>query len=555
RAPWRQSWGKVMKRFSDLYRQLDDSNRTRDKVDAMAAYFREAPPEDAIWAVSFLMGRRLGRIVPTPMLRVWAAEMAGIPQWLFDDSYHVVGDLAETISLVLPPPAFRLDLPLHVWVEKRLMPLKSLPAADGADAMKDYWNGLDRWHRFVLTKLVTGALRVGVSRKLLTRALSAVGEVDAAVISHRLMGQWSPTAETLTRLLSPDVADADASRPYPFFLAYPLGENTDEREDLRRYQVEWKWDGIRSQVIRREGSVAIWTRGEEMVTDRYPEIDAAAGRLPDGTVLDGEILPWASGRVMDFGALQRRIGRKTVTRRLLETVPVILMAYDLLEHNGRDIRSAPLQERRSRLERLIGDLDTDTIRISPTVTADSWEALDRMRQRARQIGVEGVMVKRLDSVYGDGRRRGIWWKWKVDPLTVDAVLIYAQSGHGRRAGLFTDYTFGVWDGGELVPFAKAYSGLDDEDIRAVDRFVRRHTRERFGPVRSVAPVQVFEIAFEAIRSSTRHKSGVAVRFPRIHRWRTDKGPEDADSLDTLKSLLTKPPSGSGADMPAEGQGH
>jgi DNA ligase-1 len=396
---------------------------------------------------------------------------------------------------------------------------------------------------------------VGVSRKLLTRALSAVGEVDAAVISHRLMGQWSPTAETLTRLLSPDVADADASRPYPFFLAYPLGENTDEREDLRRYQVEWKWDGIRSQVIRREGSVAIWTRGEEMVTDRYPEIDAAAGRLPDGTVLDGEILPWASGRVMDFGALQRRIGRKTVTRRLLETVPVILMAYDLLEHNGRDIRSAPLQERRSRLERLIGDLDTDTIRISPTVTADSWEALDRMRQRARQIGVEGVMVKRLDSVYGDGRRRGIWWKWKVDPLTVDAVLIYAQSGHGRRAGLFTDYTFGVWDGGELVPFAKAYSGLDDADIRAVDRFVRRHTRERFGPVRSVAPVQVFEIAFEAIRSSTRHKSGVAVRFPRIHRWRTDKGPEDADSLDTLKSLLTKPPSGSGADMPAEGQGH
>lgn len=526
-----------MKAFSELYRKLDESNRTRDKIDALSAYFRNARPEDAVWVVSFLVGRRLGRLVSTPRLREWAAEAAGIPLWLFEEAYSIVGDLAETIALVLPDPESTSERPLHAWIEERLLPLKALPESEAREAILDAWSELDRWQRFVFNKLVTGAFRVGVSRKLLSRSLAAAAGIEEAVVSHRLMGDWVPTGDFFEKLLSEDSGDANVSRPYPFFLAYPLDGNPEALGDVRQFQTEWKWDGIRAQAIRRAGETSIWSRGEELVTDRYPEIAEAVEEIPDGTVVDGEILPWKAGSPMDFGALQRRIGRKSVSRKLLQEVPVILMAYDLMEWEKTDIRSRPLADRRHLLENLVSGVKDSRLVASPLVHAESWEALDRQRRRARSLGVEGFMLKQLSSSYGDGRRRGDWWKWKVDPLTVDAVLIYAQQGHGRRAGLLTDYTFAVWDDGTLVPFAKAYSGLDDQEIRQVDRFVRSHTLERFGPVRSVAPELVFEIAFEAIRKSSRHKSGVAVRFPRILRWRTDKQPEAADTLETLKALL------------------
>lgn len=526
-----------MKRFADLFTRLDETTRTSVKVAALADYFREAPPADAIWAIRFLTGRKPRQVVPTRKLREWAAEAAGIPDWLFEESYQTVGDLAETIALLIPDTGAASDRPLHEWIEFRLMPLRNLDEGDQKAAVLAAWAELDGAQRFVWNKLITGGFRVGVSRKLVVRGLAAASGIEEAALAHRLMGHWEPTPAVYHRLLSPDTDDADVSRPYPFYLAYPLeGDPADlgHRED---WQAEWKWDGIRAQLIRRNGQTFLWSRGEELVTDRYPELVAMGENLPDGTAIDGELLPWKDGHPLPFGELQRRIGRKTVGKTLLREVPVILLAYDLLEAAGADIRETPLVARRDRLGSLVAALDDPRLRLSPVVDAPTWEGLTALREDARERGVEGLMLKRRDAAYRVGRKRGDWWKWKVDPLTVDAVLIYAQRGHGRRAGLYTDYTFAVWDGDDLVPFAKAYSGLTDAEIRRVDRFVKRNTIERFGPVRSVQPELVFEIAFEGIRASSRHKSGVAVRFPRMARWRTDKPAGEADTIETVRALL------------------
>jgi DNA ligase-1 len=402
------------------------------------------------------------------------------------------------------------------------------------------WNQSNESQRFVWNKLITGGFRVGVSQRLVVRALESFSGIDAMVITHRLMGEWPATADTFRRILSPDTEDADISRPYPFYLAYPLDGPPNELGPLDNWQVEWKWDGIRGQVIKRRDQVFIWSRGEELVTEKYPELADDAALLPDGTVLDGEILPWKEGRPLPFSELQRRIGRKTVGKKLLEAVPTAFLAYDVLEFGGDDIRAEALLQRREILLRLLSNLTASRLIISPVAAVQSWEDLAILREESRRRGVEGFMLKHKESVYQVGRRRGSWWKWKIDPLTVDAVLIYAQRGHGRRAGLYTDYTFAVWRSDSLVPFAKAYSGLSDEEIREVDRFIQQNTLERYGPVRSVRPELVFEIAFEGIQKSSRHKSGVAVRFPRILRWRRDKKAQEADNIETLNSLLLTP---------------
>jgi DNA ligase-1 len=274
-----------------------------------------------------------------------------------------------------------------------------------------------------------------------------------------------------------------------------------------------------------------------LVTERFPELQEAAARLPEGCVIDGEILAWAEGAPLGFNRLQQRIGRRALTPAVLRSAPVALVVYDLLELDGADLRDRPLEERVARLGRLLADVADPKLILSPVVSAADWAELAACRDEARGRGVEGIMLKRRASPYRVGRRRGDWWKWKVNPLSADAVLTYAQRGHGRRSGLYTDYTFSVWDGDQLVPFAKAYSGLTDEEIHDVDRWVRRHTVERYGPVRAVTPELVFEIAFEAIRPSGRHRSGVAVRFPRIARRRPDKPAAEADTLDTIRALL------------------
>ena len=527
-----------MKAFSELYRALDETTRTNEKVAAMAAYFRDAAPEDAAWAVFFLSGRRMKRLVRSADFWTWAIEESGLPPWLFEESYHVVGDLAETIALLLPESDAAPERPLHEWVEEELLRMRGLTPEGQREVMLNAWRSLDTRERFVWNKLITSAFRVGVSQTLLVRGLALASGIDQAVLMHRLMGHWSPTPEFFRQLVSEETADALVSQPYPFCLAHPLEDEPETLGDRDRWQVEWKWDGIRAQLIRRQNETYVWSRGEELITDRFPEAVSAATHLPDGTVLDGELLAWRDGQVLPFGQLQRRIGRKTLGKKLLTEVPVALLAFDLLEESGEDLRTLPLRERRTRLERMLGTLSAGgAIQLAPVLRAASWKELAEVREESRDRLVEGFMLKDLDASYEVGRKKGIWWKWKIDPFSVDAVLIYAQRGSGKRASLYTDYTFAVWDGDTLVPFAKAYSGLTDEEIREVDRFVRRNTVDRFGPVRSVTPDLVFEIAFEGIRPSTRHRSGVAVRFPRMARWRKDKKAGDADTLQSLKALI------------------
>jgi DNA ligase-1 len=530
-----------MRDFAALYAALDETTATSEKVAALVAYFRQADAADAAWAVHFLSGRRPRRLVRAGDLRQWAGEAAGIPDWLFEESYHAVGDLAETIALLLPEGSGAADRPLAWWVEERLLHLRELEPSEQREVLQTTWRELGGRERYLWNKLITGAFRVGASQRLVVRALAEVSGLPDEVIAHRLMGTWEPGAAFYERLTAHDTRDADWSRPYPFFLAHALEAPPSSLGDPAAWQAEWKWDGIRAQLIRRAGRTFLWSRGEELLNGRFPEVEEVAALLPDGTVIDGELLPWRNEAPLPFAQMQRRIGRKTLGARILAEVPIVLVAYDLLEEGGEDLRSRPLSERRHQLEALVQRLPRGaSIRLSPVVAAESWDALAGSRQAARELGAEGLMLKAVASAYGVGRRRGDWWKWKVDPLSVDAVLIYAQPGSGRRAGLFTDYTFGVWDGDRLVAFAKAYSGLTDEEIRQVDAFVRRNTLEKFGPVRVVKPELVFELAFEGIQLSSRHKSGVAVRFPRMARWRTDKSAAEADTLDAVRRLIGAP---------------
>ncbi|HEX6900348.1 MAG TPA: ATP-dependent DNA ligase [Thermoanaerobaculia bacterium] len=532
-----------MRRFAQLYEALDRTTSTNEKVAALVAYLSSAPPEDAAWAVWFLTGRRLKRFLPSRLLAGWAMAEAGIPDWLFEESYASVGDLAETISLVLDgrgEEASAPELPLSRWMSERLLPVRGLPEEEQRREVTGWWRGLPRWETFVLNKLLTGELRVGVSQTLVERALARIAGVPQPTIAHRLMGAWEPTASFYEGLFSPGVEEEDSSRPYPFYLASPLEQPVEELGTREEWLVEWKWDGIRSQLLRRGGDVHLWSRGEELITERFPElVRAAASLLPDGVVLDGEILAWREGRPLPFAVLQRRIGRKKLTDKVLAEAPVVFVGYDLLEEGGKDVRERSLGERREALEGIL-ERARPLFQISSRVDAPTWEEVARVREEARDRGVEGLILKRLGSPYRAGRRRGDWWKWKIDPFTLDAVLVYAQPGHGRRANLLTDYTFAVWSGGELVPVAKAYSGLTDEEIATLDAWIRRHTVQKFGPVRSVEPVQVFELAFEGIAASPRHKSGIAVRFPRIARWRTDKRPDQADTLEGIRRLLDVP---------------
>lgn len=527
-----------MRAFAELYTELDETNKTGAKVEAMERYFRRADPADAAWAVHFLGGGRPKRLIAARKLAEWAMEASGVPDWLFEESYGAVGDLGEAISLLLPPSDASSDLPLRHWVEERLLPLRGEDDATQRREVLRAWAELDGAQRYVWNKLITGSFRVGVSQSLVVRALSRVSAVDEPVVAHRLMGAWEPTPESFLHLLAADTRDADVSRPYPFFLAHALDGGPEALGEAGEWQAEWKWDGIRAQLVRRAGQTFLWSRGEELITERFPEIAEAAALLPDGTVVDGEVLPWRDGRPLPFAQLQRRIGRKTLGPKILAEVPVVLLAYDLLEVDGEDVRGRPLRWRRARLEALLARSPAAArMPLSPVVVAEGWDGVAAAYRGARERGAEGLMLKRADAPYGVGRKRGPWWKWKTEPFTVDAVMVYAQRGHGRRASLYTDYTFAVWRAGELVPFAKAYSGLTDAEIRKVDSWVRRNTLERFGPVRTVKPELVFELAFEGIQRSPRHKSGVAVRFPRILRWRTDKPPAEADSLETILEML------------------
>lgn len=537
-----------MRAFSELYEELDTTTLTNLKVAAMARYFRSAPPADAAWAAYILSGHRLKRFIGPTLLYRWLIEASGLPEWLVDESYSSVGDLAETIALLMERPATAAgagaaqegpqspDVPLSAWIEGRLLPLRTEDEQQQRAAIIDWWRTLPYRECFLVNKFLTGELRVGVSELLVTRALSEVLDMPRPDVARRLMGDWRPSAEFWETLRSGEAPAEDPSAPYPFFLASPLEGEPATLGARENWLAEWKWDGIRSQLIRRRGECFIWSRGEDVVTDRFPEVVAAATRLPDGVVLDGELVAWRDGAIRPFADLQQRIGRKKLSPAILKSVPVRFLAYDLLEEGYTDLRPLPLRERRARLEVLVAAAP-DVIDISVAVAAASWDELARIRTQSRSRSVEGLMLKSLDAPYGTGRQRGSWWKWKIDPYSFDGVMLYAQPGHGRRSNLYTDYTFGVWSNGELVPVAKAYSGLSNAEIAELDRWIRSHTREKFGPVRSVEPTQVFELAYEGIASSSRHKSGIALRFPRIARRRPDKPAAEADTLADLQEVL------------------
>lgn len=532
-----------MKNFAELIKTLDSSNKTSVKVDALTNYFRNASDEDKVWTIAILSHRRPPRPVNTTLLRLWANELAGIPLWLFEESYHIVGDLAETIALIIPTTKEHSDRSLKEFLQE-IIALKKKTDIEKKEYLQTNWLALNYYERFVFTKLITGSFRIGVSQKLMTRALSKASTIDEDALAYKLMGDWNPNKITFQELILDEKSSDYLSKPYPFYLAYPIEGEPSNLGNAEDWTAEHKWDGIRSQTIIRENEMYIWSRGEELVTDKYPEFRAFIGIIPDGTVIDGEILPFLDNEIGTFNDLQTRIGRKTVSSAILKKSPVIIKAYDLLEWKGEDIRNLPFIERRILLEKLYEDIRHYDIplQLSERIKFSTWEELTEERLRSRKMKSEGLMIKRKKSPYLVGRKKGDWWKWKIEPLVIDAVLTYAMRGHGRRSNLFTDYTFALWHQNEnnekeLVTFAKAYSGLTDAEFRMVDDWIKKNTLERFGPVRSVTPQLVFEIGFEGIALSKRHKSGIATRFPRILRWRHDKKIDEANSIDDLKSMI------------------
>ncbi|EHQ27260.1 ATP-dependent DNA ligase [Mucilaginibacter paludis] len=536
-----------MKAFAQLFLSLDETNKTNEKVRILKDYLLSVPDTDKMHMLALFSGRKPKRQINATLVRTWAMEASHIPVWLFEESYQVVGDLAETIALLLPQNNNSSNKTLTEWIAE-INSLNTKTEEERKQWLLASWAMLDTQERFVFNKLLTSSFRVGVSQSLVIKALADISNHDAATLTHRMMGKWEPESYTFDQLVQAEGASDDVSRPYPFFLAYPIQETSEKQKspdelqaslgNADEWQAEWKWDGIRAQMIKRDGQIFIWSRGEDLATDKFPELHQFLYALPEGTVIDGEILSFKNGMPLPFNVLQTRIGRKNLSKKILEDSPVAVIAYDCLEYQGVDIRGKMQTERRAILEELqLATTHPEIFRISEIITFESWNELERIRTQSRSRIAEGIMLKRKSAHYQVGRRRGDWWKWKIDPLSIDAVMIYAQKGHGRRADLYTDYTFAVWDGDKLVPFAKAYSGLTDEEIRKVDNFVKRNTLEKFGPVRTVKPQLVFEIGFEGINKSTRHKSGIALRFPRILRWRTDKPMEEADTLETLKALL------------------
>jgi DNA ligase-1 len=543
-----------MNLFANLLFILSASTKTNDKLNALSAYFAHADEKDKVWVIALFSGRRPRRTVSGAQLAVWCTELVHLPIWLFQECYHTVGDLSETIALLIPekkgsyspatgepvPPKREgwgdVAQPLHYYVEK-FQQLEKATEDEKKIFILQSWMELTSRERFVFNKLLSGTFRVGVSQKLMVNALARTVQLEPNIIAHRISGNWDPATTLFEQLLSEQSTQTDYSKPYPFYLAYALEDALQELGDPADWQAEWKWDGIRGQVIKRNDQLYVWSRGEDLITDKFPEYSILQSKLPNGVVIDGEILPYKDGQVLNFNVLQTRIGRKNITKKHLQDTPIGLFAYDLLELNGEDVRGWALSERRAALEELIGAMQLPWLQLSPIVTFSNWDELTTIREQSRNINSEGLMLKRRSSAYLVGRRRGDWWKWKIDPLTIDAVMVYAQKGSGRRSNLYTDYTFAVKDGDKLVPFTKAYSGLTDKEFAQVDSFVKRNSLEKFGPVRTVKPELVFEIAFEGIAASNRHKSGVALRFPRISRWRTDKPPDEINTLEDLKKML------------------
>ncbi|WP_277110521.1 ATP-dependent DNA ligase [Chryseobacterium taklimakanense] len=525
-----------MKHFAQLISSLESTNKTNAKIDAIVNYLENAPDNDKLWFLALFTGKRPKRPVNTNYLKQWALEITGLPEWLFVESYTSVGDLGETLSLILPAPEHHIEKTLSEWMGE-LLELKDKTEEEKKQYVLESWNGLDYTERFIFNKLIGGSFRIGVSKKLLINALSKYSEIEQNQLMHSIMGKWNFDEVNFQDLIEGTNINPDNSKPYPFCLAYPLEKEIEDLGEISDWQFEYKWDGIRGQLIKRNGEVFIWSRGEELVTPQFPELKDTLENVEGDFVIDGEILAVKNDEVLNFNELQKRLNRKNITKKMMEEIPVRVFAYDMLEFKGEDLREKPLSERRKMLEDLLVQNQNTKISLSQIIEAENYNDLKEIREKSREINSEGLMLKQKSSIYHSGRKKGDWWKWKVDPLTIDAVLVYAQKGSGRRSSYYTDYTFAVKNEDKLVTIAKAYSGLTDKEIMEVSRFVTKNSIEKFGPVRTVKPELVFEIAFEGIGFSSRHKSGVALRFPRIVRWRRDKTADEIDELEEVKKLI------------------
>ncbi|MEO5783022.1 MAG: ATP-dependent DNA ligase [Ginsengibacter sp.] len=524
--------------FAALVSKISSSTKTNDKLEALAKYFTLADDKDKVWVIAIFSGRRPRRAVNSRLLTEWCIEIVNIPSWLFLECYSTVGDLAETIAILLPATEVTDGKGESLsWYLEKFISIEKEGELLRKKFITDSWKQMTHAERFVFNKLITGSFRIGVSQKLMVNALAKVVEHSSSIIAHRISGNWDPSTIHFSELLNTEAAEADHSKPYPFYLAYAIEDDPATLGDSNEWQAEWKWDGIRGQVIKRNNELFVWSRGEELMTDKFPEYTILKDLLPDGIALDGEIIPAEKGKPLPFAILQTRIGRKNITKKQLTEAPISFFVYDLLEFNYEDWREKSLEERRNKMEEVLQNINHPSIQLSPIINFKNWDELEGLRKTSREMNSEGIMLKRKNSVYKVGRKRGDWWKWKIDALTIDCVMIYAQKGSGRRSGLYTDYTFAVKDGEKLVPFTKAYSGLTDKEFAQVDNFVKRNSLEKFGPVRTVKPELVFEIAFEGIAASNRHKSGVALRFPRMSRWRKDKKVDEINTIEDLKAML------------------
>ena len=527
-----------MKEFATLITKLGTSTKTNEKLEALSHYFATANDADKVWVIALFSGRRPKRMINSGFLSLWCMEASNLPAWLFEECYHTVGDLGETIALLLPETNSnnKEDKNLSYYIHS-FIKMEKADEAIKKDFIISSWMMMNKDERFVFNKLLTGNFRIGVSQKMIVNALAKTVNLEPNIIAHRISGNWDPSATAFDDLLSEQASSIDFSKPYPFYLAYAIDKDVHELGSENEWQGEWKWDGIRGQLIKRNNEIFVWSRGEELMTDKFPEYHSLKDLLPEGLVLDGEIIPSVDKKPLPFALLQTRIGRKTISKKHLQDAPIAFFAYDILEYEGQDIREQPMEKRRGLLEDIVAKINHPVLLLSPVINFSSWQQLTAIRESSREMGAEGIMLKRKSSSYQVGRKVGDWWKWKIDPLVIDAVMIYAQKGHGRRSNLYTDYTFAVKDNDKLVSFAKAYSGLTDKEFAEVDSFVKRNSIEKFGPVRTVKPELVFEIAFEGIAASNRHKSGVALRFPRINRWRKDKQADEINTLDDLKKML------------------
>ena len=524
--------------FAELVTELSSSTKTNDKLQSLVDYFSTAVDADKVWVIALFSGRRPRRAVNSKLMREWCLEIIGIPDWLFGECHSTVGDFSETLALLLSEIEIvdQQDENLSFYLEK-FVRIEKEDESIKKNFIVESWKQMNREEKFVFNKLITGSFRIGVSQKTIVNALAKVVQLSPSEIAHRISGNWDPSTTSFIELLNETASVTDFSKPYPFYLAYAIDNEVENLGEPDLWQAEWKWDGIRGQMIKRNNELFVWSRGEELMTDKFPEYFILKDLLPDGVVLDGEIIPAVDGKPLPFAVLQTRIGRKNISKKQLQEAPISFFAYDLLEYNYEDWREKPLIERRNKLEEILSPIQNKAIQISEVIDFNSWNDLGELRKKSRDKNSEGIMLKRKDSVYKVGRKRGDWWKWKIDPLTIDCVMVYAAKGSGRRSNLYTDYTFAVKDGNELITFTKAYSGLTDKEFAQIDHFVKRNSLEKFGPVRTVKPELVFEIAFEGIAASNRHKSGVALRFPRMNRWRKDKTVEEINTLDDLKEML------------------